>query len=202
MAKGFIVYPGYEVEQERAYVYLYGRLENGESFLTINYSKPYFYIKKKDKKKALKEVDVEIEDTDFKNFEGEEISDKLLLYDGGVRDHSPSQKVLSSNRFDITETCTIFSRPEDNEILNPKDFIPKNILRILNRFVDITNTEVSKNDEIREKQFIKDNGIIDHGTFFLPRIMKGVYDVNTRRLKKLYEAGENEVERNWSPVIV
>ncbi|MEK6868035.1 MAG: hypothetical protein AABX98_04380, partial [Nanoarchaeota archaeon] len=50
--KGFIIDPTYRIRENKAYVYLFGRLENGESFLTINETRPYFFIKKSDKKKA------------------------------------------------------------------------------------------------------------------------------------------------------
>jgi len=69
--KGFVVYPTYKIIDGKSYLYLYGRLENGESFLTINEFRPYFYIRKKDRK-TLESVDTEIkyeiEETDFKNF--------------------------------------------------------------------------------------------------------------------------------------
>jgi hypothetical protein len=43
--KAFLIYPTYRIIDEKAYVYLFGRLENGESFLTINEFKPYFFIR-------------------------------------------------------------------------------------------------------------------------------------------------------------
>lgn len=132
--------------------------------------------------------------TDFEGVESK--YDKLLLYDGGVRDHSPSAKILASNHpdFAITETCTVFSRPEAiTEILDPDDFVPKNILQILERYVDITTAEISKNDEFLEKQIIAEKGIIDHGTFYLPKIMKGVYDVDESRIRLLYEKSREVV---------
>ena len=69
--KGFIVYPTYRILEDKAYIYLFGRLENGESFLTINQYSPYFYIKKTDSKKAKELVKLEIEDTNLKNFDDE-----------------------------------------------------------------------------------------------------------------------------------
>ena len=50
--RGFIVYSTYRIsdDKNKALVYLFGRLENGQSFLTINEYNPYFYIKTKDKK--------------------------------------------------------------------------------------------------------------------------------------------------------
>ncbi len=71
--KAFVVYPTYRIIDGKAYVYLFGKLENGESFLSINYTRPYFFIKKKDLKKA-KEVDkFDHEETKFRNFEDKEV---------------------------------------------------------------------------------------------------------------------------------
>jgi DNA polymerase-2 len=79
--KGFIVYPSYEVKENKAYVKLYGRLENGESFLAVNYFRPYFFIRKKEvnKLKDFKsKIEFETQDTEFKNFNEEKIS-KITL---------------------------------------------------------------------------------------------------------------------------
>ena len=136
------------------------------------------------------------------DFEGETIDfPKLLLFDGGVRDHSPTNKILSSNKpeFQVTETTSIFSRPDDiRDVLNPKNFMPRSLLSILERFTEITNAEVSKNDEAQEQSTIKEKGIEDHGTFYLPRIMQGVYDVDKQRLMQLYEAAKKLVnDDSW-----
>ena len=76
--KGFIVCPEYKVINDKPYVLLYGRLENKESFLTINEFKPYFYIKESDLKKALKLEKFESEKTEFTNFKKEKVT-KLIL---------------------------------------------------------------------------------------------------------------------------
>ena len=47
--KGFIIHPTYKIENNKAYVYLMGRLENGESFLIMNEFQHYFFIRKKAK---------------------------------------------------------------------------------------------------------------------------------------------------------
>lgn len=49
---GFIVYPAYKVYEGKSFVYLYGRLKNGKSFVSRNLFKPYFFIKKSDLTKA------------------------------------------------------------------------------------------------------------------------------------------------------
>jgi DNA polymerase-2 len=79
--KGFIVYPTYRVIDGKAFVYLYGRLENGESFLTINSFRPYFFIRKSDRKKIPNTVQSEkygiitydTEDSEFINFSGQRL---------------------------------------------------------------------------------------------------------------------------------
>ncbi len=92
---GFIVYPTYRIvddeseegrkkKRKKALVYLFGRLENGESFLTITNYRPYFYVKTDDLnnekfQKALKDFDAETDDSEFKNFDGEKVS-KITLW--------------------------------------------------------------------------------------------------------------------------
>ena len=82
--KGFIVYPTYRIKEGKAQVLLFGRLESGESFVTINDFRPYFWIKTKDKKKAekiLKEINaenIELKETDYKNFDDEPVTKVTL----------------------------------------------------------------------------------------------------------------------------
>ena len=76
--KGFVIYPTYKVIDNKAYVCLFGRLENGESFLTVNEFKPYFYIKKDDLKLAKDFGVFEHEETDLRNFNEEKVV-KIIL---------------------------------------------------------------------------------------------------------------------------
>ncbi len=72
--KGFIISPTYRIKEDKAYVELYGRLENGESFLTINEFKPYFLIEEKDLEKAKKILKkLTLEKTDFTTKDGEKV---------------------------------------------------------------------------------------------------------------------------------
>ena len=57
--KGFILYPSYRVIEGKPHVLLFGKLENGQSFLTLNEYRPYFYIKDSDLKKLPKDYDHE-----------------------------------------------------------------------------------------------------------------------------------------------
>jgi len=117
------------------------------------------------------------------------------LYDGGVRDHIATAWVLTKSEFKdkITESISVFSRPEDYELL-PSDFKDKNIVKILERYVDITNVEVSKNDEYM-LDTLCDQKKIRNTKLFLPRIMKSTYDTNRERLLLMYKAGLAEGEK-------
>ncbi len=72
--KGFIIYPTYRIINNKSYVYLYGRLENNQSFLTMHEFKPYFFIKTSDLKKAEKLEKFESEQTNFLNFNREQVT--------------------------------------------------------------------------------------------------------------------------------
>ena len=72
--KGYIIYPTHETINDETIIQLYGRLENGQSFVTQNRLKPYFYIKEKDLKKVEKLLSkYEIEKTNLANFREEEV---------------------------------------------------------------------------------------------------------------------------------
>jgi DNA polymerase-2 len=90
--KGYIVYPTYRIIDEeieidgktkkhkKILVYLFGKLENGESFLSMSEYRPYFYIKEEDYKdgkekldKVLKSYNAEPEESDFMNFSDEPV---------------------------------------------------------------------------------------------------------------------------------
>jgi DNA polymerase II len=74
--KGFIVDETYRVQENGAFVYLFGRLENGESFLTINKFEPYFTIKAADVDKAQKVnvgIQFRIEETTLKTMQEEPV---------------------------------------------------------------------------------------------------------------------------------
>jgi len=72
--RGFIVYPDYDAIEDSTIVKLYGKLENGESFVTLNKVNPYFFIKQSDEKKVEKYLlKCKIEKTSLNNFKGEKV---------------------------------------------------------------------------------------------------------------------------------
>lgn len=76
--KGFIVYPTYRILNGVPYICLFGRLENGHSFVTLNSFKPYFFIRKSDLKKAKRIERFESEEITFKDFDGKDVT-KIIL---------------------------------------------------------------------------------------------------------------------------
>jgi|GEM_PF-380619 len=139
----------------------------------------------------------------LKDFEGKSSTNsKALLFDGGVRDHSPTQRILKSTMFKskIAETGTIFSRPKLlKDILNPNNFKAGKIMSILSRYVEITNAEVSKNDEQNEQRLIQASGgkIFDHGIVYLDRVMDEVYEVDAQKAHSLYYASIRTAQNQW-----
>ena len=141
---------------------------------------------------------IEIEG-ELRDFEGNlSQQPRHLLYDGGVRDHSPSGKILTSNMYAITHSCTLFSRPKSlSQMLSPDDLKQKNLLSILERYIEITNAEVSKNDEAQERELLLRKGITNCGPVYLPRILSGFYDITPERLEQLYQAGRKAAQEQF-----
>src|SRR3989344_1494215 len=72
--KGFIIYLDYEIINDETIAFLYGRLENGQSFVTQNRIEPYFFIKESDESSVLKYLKkFKVEKTKFTNFSGEKV---------------------------------------------------------------------------------------------------------------------------------
>ncbi len=95
--KGFIIYPTYRVMKDKSFVFLFGRLENGESFLTINQFDPYFFIETKNQKKAEKIAkDAKFEKTNLTNFQKEPVT-KIIVNSPkevpGIRSELDRQKI-------------------------------------------------------------------------------------------------------------
>ena len=127
MVKGFIVYPTYKIENNKAYVYLFGRLENNESFLTVTQFKPYFYIKSSDIVIAKQLAKFDSEETDYINFDKEKVT-RIIL--NTPKEVPEMRKMLTSNGVTCYEADIRFAYRFliDNDI---KDvLILKGILRV------------------------------------------------------------------------
>ncbi|HEY9007122.1 MAG TPA: patatin-like phospholipase family protein [Ohtaekwangia sp.] len=126
--------------------------------------------------------------------------DLVYLFDGGVRDHIATAFVLGESEFkdQFDESVSIFSRPEDFKVLS-EEFDDKNVISILSRYVDITNVEISKNDEFQIDDICQRKGIRST-KLFLPRVMKSTYDTDHGRLKEIYDKGAQEARDNYTPI--
>lgn len=109
---------------------------------------------------------------------------QMYLFDGGVRQHIATPWILQNVK-DITESVSIYSRPENYDI---GAWSPGNVLDVLERYVDITNVEISKSDETLE-DLLCEKFKIKQTKIFLPKILTSLYDVDPTRLAALYNAG-------------
>src|SRR3989338_1902739 len=159
--KAFIIYPTFETEDNETFIYLYGKLENGQSFVTINKFKPYFYVREKDKNKLPKKLISE--ETKLTNFKGEkvikfsfptraelnnlykEFYKKIEIYEADLKPH---YRFIIDN--DLLGTINIEGDYEPSEKIDrvyrepkitPSDFKPK--LKILS-----LDTESDKNGNL------------------------------------------------------
>lgn len=76
--KGFVITSHYEVDEDKAKIHLFGRLENNKSFEAIISSKPYFFVREKDVEAVNNLVKGEIEKTTLRTL-GKEIVSKVTI---------------------------------------------------------------------------------------------------------------------------
>jgi DNA polymerase-2 len=72
--KGYILYATYDETPEKTLVQLFGRLETGKSFCSINTHTPYFFVEKESLSKIKQSLKVNYEETNFKTFEGKPVT--------------------------------------------------------------------------------------------------------------------------------
>jgi len=80
--KGFIVYPTYDLIEEETVVKLFGRLENGQSFVTINKIVPYFFVKEDVLKRIDKYLSKSQKPSDFWETENKRLDQKKVCCSG------------------------------------------------------------------------------------------------------------------------
>lgn len=112
--------------------------------------------------------------------------DSMMMYDGGLRDHSIGHYLMS--RFDMDEHYSIYSRPRDIY----RDFSDsgrtyKNVLQVHERTLEMLLAEISENDQYKEHLVSRQKGI-RNTQIFMPRVLQSQYDVDNGRLTELYHA--------------
>ncbi len=160
--KGFIINSTYRIIDNQPFVFLFGRLENNQSFLTINRYDPYFYIKLIDTKKLPEEI--KYEKTTYKNFNGQEVvriftetpkevtllrheleENNIECYEADIRftqryliDKNIKSTINIEGDYELGEfTDRIYNEPE----INPVEFKPE--LKVFS--IDIETDIESKN---------------------------------------------------------
>ncbi len=147
--KGFIVDADYENIEGKTQIRLFGRLENDQSFVSIHWLEPYFFIKKSDEPKAKKLLSkFKTENVDFSNFEGKEVIkisaenqtelNKLssLLHKMEIENYESDIKPVSRFMMDMNllgsleingdyESSEMIDRVYKNAQVKPSDFKPK-----------------------------------------------------------------------------
>jgi predicted acylesterase/phospholipase RssA len=103
--------------------------------------------------------------------------------DGGVRNHLP---VKSLEEFEgIEELFVVFARPKELDDVLDDAFFPQNALQVLQRTLEIQQYEISKNDREHVRNWCLKNGVVLR-EFYMPNIMKSVYDTDVERQQRLY----------------
>jgi DNA polymerase II len=117
--RGFVLYPTYRMIDGKTHVYLFGKLENGDSFLSIHQRDPYFFVKKKDQEKLelfleknkevrdITDCKLRFENSNFKNFDEEEVVKVLLTFPKQV---PPFRKHLDQLDVAYYEADILFSQ--------------------------------------------------------------------------------------------
>ncbi len=146
--KGYITYPTYETINNETIIQLYGKLENGESFVTQNKLIPYFYIKESDLDSVSNLLSkYKTEKTDFTTFDNKKVTKiiaenqaelnklyqaiykKIYVYEADIKPHL---RFLIDN--DILGTINILGDYQSAEKINriynspeikPIDYKPK-----------------------------------------------------------------------------
>lgn len=119
--------------------------------------------------------------------------DGELIMDGGVRSHLPSRELLNNQLLHISEVVSVYSRPAKLGHALSKNWQPKNVLDVLERTIEIQNIEISKRDAEYERHMCKALGI-KLTQIFLDLPQEGIYDFDSERMSKSYQAGYDQAE--------
>jgi len=147
--KAYIVDTDYENIDDKTQIKLFGRLENGQSFASLHFLEPYFFIKKSDEKTTKKYFEnFNVSNTDFINFNDEKVikisaqnqtelnklshdlhKSDIDTYEADIK---PVQRFLMNHdilrSMDIEgdyEPSETVDRVYKNPKINPAEFIPK-----------------------------------------------------------------------------
>src|SRR3989344_1619074 len=106
MAKinGFTITPTYDTIDGKTVILLYGKLSNGDSFVSSHDFKPYFYIKTEDVKKVNKYLSnkCEVTETKLVNFSEEKVTKLSFNTQPELNEvHDSIKKIIQTYEADI-----------------------------------------------------------------------------------------------------
>lgn len=121
-----------------------------------------------------------------------EYIDGQPYFDGGLRNHIPTSKVLRHVE-GIRKIAEIYSRPQN--LVDYDESWEKNIIQMIWRTIRIMTIEISKRDEemIKLISYIGGNKLKQ---FFLPNVLESQYDTNQDNLQLLKILAEKTVQEN------
>lgn len=121
-----------------------------------------------------------------------------LCADGGLRDHSPSDWLLSSG-IQVDELVEVFARPKKLDGVVSK--IENNPFKVFGRMIEIMTLEISKSDEEKARMY-PDLKLLQ---LYQPSVLKGTFDNNPERLQRAYDRTTEEIKKqipvNWRKVL-
>lgn len=115
--------------------------------------------------------------------------------DGGFRDHSPANVFLKHSEEGkierITEVVSIYSRPQIplQQVSLKGNTFSRNLLRSVYKTYNLLMMGITLDDCEKETEYCKRNNV-KLTQYFLPYVLKGLYDTDHRRLKQLFLAGQ------------
>lgn len=119
--------------------------------------------------------------------------DDMVLYDGSIRHHNISSYVMQT--FAVSTNYSIYSRPKDLSHLREKGRNPKDIVEAGGRSADIMLYQISKQDEIDERQIAIIKNIKYNYQIFVPSVLTGLFDIDKSKLRLLYSKGMDSAKK-------
>ena len=114
-----------------------------------------------------------------------------LLMDGGVRNHILTEWILDN--YDISETISIFARPEDFKKPTTKKDV-KGTFKILERTIEVMQFEISKSDEQLAKLKCSEKNV-EYKSIYVENILNNVYEESKEKQIELFFNGVAEAKK-------
>lgn len=121
-------------------------------------------------------------------------------YDGGLRNHTPSTKIIQqilSEGQNISKVVSLYARSE--EVAFKAKLQPENIIEAIIMTITIMSMEISKRDQEQEFALCEKHNIPLVQIFLETDL--GIYESNIEKLKSLEQIGRNAVKQKISQIL-